>query len=761
MAENNRQSNDPILNFLKMLYRFTYRTIWAIIKLAAIIVKDIIVNTPAVYRQAKKLARWIRDRFSNKPGGIERKEKAALVREMDAAGKVVRVALYITPIEATNNLAKDFLRNHDFARGVPDHTLEMFDISYPKTELDLIREEIADGELRYFDNFHTLDGVEKLSEGSLISEYFKDEQGISPFSELDNEGLFLYDLFMNRQQEYKEKAVWEGLAEKGDYSLEGMLNSISGRSKLTINDFAQVLNNHSSQLDAFLNNENAVVLLDAISHHPEITSMGGMSVDHIASLDPKHIQPINLLVLRLIGKTNKNPALSAKAQRTIRRIQTERDWLDRDKEIFETRYDDKSGSILIQKYAEANCNSVLRAMMATTFIKTLDDRNMSQRSLFEQQVAAFSRTAPVLMAMKQFDEGKLTPVNYTLPFYFGAVQRLADTRHELTTLIEQMSKNGSLVGGDLFGENKQYLEITQKIREYSEAVNLCHHSLEVQTLDIQKMTNIRIAISSGKVTDPDGNIRPDIRDAAGYIASKYMANPAVITRIKEILQDTPLQELCHTLYEPAIQPEVVLPQIQSDHEEMGEHQTQTPLLDSEQEITGEENVQIEQQDYETTGKDLSSAIRTYGIDTIISSPEIIKSFAIKFAENFPDIGSLNHTDYNLAITEALRTPVTTTADSEHLRNLAVCIAGISYGYINADNTAEDLLISSGYSPDEISALPLQTQEEEAAKIAEFWLNRADNRIQQQPSSEIDWGTVALQTAHSSTEELTPKVGFKI
>lgn len=761
MAENNKQSNDPILNFLKMIYRFTYRTLWAIIKLAAIIVKDIIVNTPAVFRQAKKLARWFRDRFSKKPGGIEKMEKAALIREMDAAGKVVRVALYKTPIEATNDLAKDFLRNPDFARGVPDHTLEMFDISYPTTELDLIREEIADGELRYFDNFHTLDGVEKLSEGSLITEYFKNEQEIPPFSELDPEGLFLYDLFMNRQEERKEKAKWEGLAEKGDYSLEGMLNCISGRSKITINDFAQILDNHSDQLDAFLNNENAVVLLDAISHHPEINRMGGMSVDHIASLDPKHSQPINLLVLRLIGKTNKNPALAAKALRTIRRILTERDWLARDKEIFETRYDDQSGRILIQKYDVAECNSVLRAMMATTFIKTLDDRNMSQRSLFEQQVSAFSRTEPVLMAMKQFDEGKLTPGNYTLPLYFGAVQRLADTRHELSTLIEQMSQNGSFVGGDLFGENKQYLDLTQKIQKYTDAVNLCHNSLEVQTLDIQKITNIRIAISSGKVTDPDGNIRPDIRDAASYIASKYMTNPAVITRIEEILQGTPLQELCHTLSEPAMQPEVVLSRMQSESEEMAEDQTQTPLLDNKQEIIEEEEIQIEQQENDTTGKDLSSAIRSYGIDTIISSSEIIKSFAIKFAEYFPEIVQLSHADYNLALTEGLRTPGTATTDPEHLRNLAVCMAGVSCGYINENNTTEELLISTGYSPDEISAMPLQVQKEEAARIADFWLNCADNRIRQQSSSKIDWGTDTLQTAHSSIEEPTPKIGFKI
>lgn len=757
MAENKKQGNDPILNFLYMASRLLLRTLWAVVKLVALIIRDIIVVTPVLYRGAKHLVKSVRKRFLNKPDSTEKKEKAALVREIDAAGRVVRIALYKNSMEATNALAKDFLRIPGYEGGVPEHTLEMFDISYTKAELDHIREDIADGELRNFDVFHTLEGVTKQSEGSLMTEYFKNEQGLPPFSELDAEGLFMYDLFLNRQEEQKEIAAWEAKVDKSEFSLESMLNCIAGRSKISINDFAQILNNHPDQFGTFLNNENALVLLDAISHHPDISRMGGMSVDHIASLDSKHIQPINLLVLRLIGSTQVNPNLADKALRTIKRIQTEADWLPRDKEAFETKYDDKICSELIRKYAASGCNSVLRAMMATTYIKTLDDRNISQRSHFERQVAEFSRTEPAITAMRQFDEGKLTPANYTLPLYFGMIDRVSNLRHELSVLVGQMSQNGLLVNSDLFGENVRYLELTQKIREYSDVMNLCHHSLEVQTLDIQKMTNIRVALSSGRAMGMDGNIRPEIVNAAEWIISKYVSNPAVMARIEEILLDTPLQSLCQTLSEPANQPDMSQTQ---NKEEIKEQQEQAPIiLEEVHEISGEEHQAEQQVDY-ATGKDFASATRSYGIEGITSSTEIIKSFATKFTELFPETEKLEPSDYNQLHAEGLRVPALTTADPEHLRNLAICMAGVSLGYLNANNTTEELLISSGYSPDEIAAMSPQAQKEISADIADFWLACTENKNQTQTPFEINWETGCWQATPQAAEEITPNVGFK-
>ena len=754
MAENKNQSNDPILNLLLKTYRFSLKAIWAILKFSAIILKDIVVGTPVVFKKAKDMVKYLRSRFSNREKAEVPKTKAIFVREKNKAGQIINVALYNNAIEAYKDLGKDFMSAYKTDSVIPDHTIQMFEMSYSEKDLDEIRKEIAEDNLRNYDDFDKLEGVKELHNGDLITEYFKYEQGFAPFSQLDNDGLFMYDIYINRQNELIEIKSWEEKTAKGEFSSEEILNAIEGRANISINDFAEILNNHPKQFSDFLNNEYAVTFLDAIAHYPDISRMGSMNVDVIDSLKIEHIKPINILVLHLISKTEKNPALATKARQVLNRIEVEKEWKAHDKNIFETKYDDNICTALIKRYSDAKCNSVLRAMMGTTYLKTLDDRNISQRGLFQQQVEEFSRTDLVKEVMRQFDEGMLNPKQYNLPLYFGALQRLSSLSNQFSAIRSQMEMQGSYKA-DLFGENEQIIALRREIDKYANVIKQCNQSFEVQTLDTQKIRNIRTAISSGKAIDMEGNIKPEILRAANWILQKYGDNIGVVAQIQEIMEGIPLKmpEYSDTVIveQETVEQDTTKEKVPEKIKESKENDWQHTTSD-EEEITNppvlENNNEVEVEDDKTVGKSLISGIKEWGIETFTSSVEIIKSYANKFIQAYPDISPLNP--------ERLQMGTLSSFDPEHKKNLALCLAGMSLGYVNGDYSADELLTCGGFKQEEINGMSSQELDKTAANIADYWMNAIEGKEQaleineqgvesayamNPPDEEIDWKAV--------------------
>lgn len=743
MADAKKQSNDPYVTGTVKTLTFLGRLLWGItvgaLKVSWDLGTQLYKGTPEAVRKVRNLAKEFRERQTVKK---EAEVKAVLVRESDNAGNVYRVMMYNTQLEATRALNKDFLMNRDGDKGIPDHTLQMYELSYPEKELEEIRKETIDSDLRVFDDIDKLNDAQLLASGNLITEIFKSENDIVPFSDLNTDNLVLYDVFINEHERIKLLSEWNEKIQKENFSLEELIDCIEGRSSVSINNFAQIINNHPEQFTKFLDNEKAVVLLDAISHHPEIYKLGGMNVDKIASLNLEHIRPVNELVLCLIGKTKKNPELAQKANDALARICKEREWETKDRKIFENSYDEKVCSDIIRKYANSGCTSVLRAMMATTYMKTLDERNISQRGIFAQTVSEFDKSPVVSDALHQYELGKLMPESYTLPLYFGAVQRLVELRTEL-------SSNESRYKNDLFTDNEKHEMLTKEIRKYTEILDNFHHSFEVQTLDVQKMKNVRIALSNGRPINVDGTIRPELSKAVSSLIGKHYNNQGVISAFEEILKGTPLVDLCNRQQDSSKFSEIKeWDKTPEELEEIKKQKEQDETANKEKNDLKEQhsdNVSLKsplQQEnnleQSNPARYFAAAIETYGICNLLSSPEFINSFKNEFLIAYPQINCLSASDCMKAKVLWEEIPVFPEMTEDGMKDYACCLAGTSIGYYEDQNTAEELLYAAGFAKETIQCMSPEEQKNKADDIAVHWITLIEERNVNRNENEMNY-----------------------
>lgn len=734
MAGKEKESRDPIQNFLAYSAFISW---WIIKSLLKVIVFDNLKwlwkNTPKALNGALKFGKWIRHQVQKKTIPIAPQIQAFVIREIDDAGNVVKVDLYNNNFDALHNVNDDFLSKRDFSKGVPDHTLQLFETSYNEAELDEVRKIITEGDWRYFYNFESLDGVTELEQSTLMAEKFKQEHDIASFGKIEKGHIFLYDIFKNEQDRLALLAALDEKFERGDFSSQVILDNIEGRTHLSINDFAAIMNKHTEQFKKILNSELAMVLLDAIAHHPEIHRLGGMRVEQIASLQPDQVQPISELVLLLISATEKNPELAEKARCALVSIIAEKEWVNTERSIFENSYDDKECADLINKYTGTGNSRVLHEMMAIVYMKTLDERKISYQGLFSPIVNAFSDTFAVKEILQKYSGGEFKSEAFPLSLYFGAVQRLTQLRVEMST-------SGVRYQNDLFGDNEHKAMLSKEIAKYTDILNRFHNSFEIKNLNIQKVQNIRTAISNGLAMNMDGTVKAEVVDATKWLIQLYSDAPEVIAQFADILKGTALQSLCYTR------------QNNSNFTELNEkfewNMTQEEFRQSRQQVLQEEvldNTVTEEQQNNTVplpgaeivpcteavqddisidnnviGQYYAGAIETYGASSFFNSVDYMKSFADGFFNQYPQIEQLDIADYERAQKEGLKLPDIPESNKDLRELFIINIAGMCEEYNKGNIDRDQLLYSAGYDGKDIKLMPEEDVNEAANKISSFW-----------------------------------------
>lgn len=701
MADNTHRKNDPYATLFRTTLKFLWNVSWGLTKAVVLTSFDVAKWLGGKTPQARAFLLAIAKKIRRVP---PEPVKAMLVRETDSAGNVVRVNLYSDKQGMMTDLGKDFLKDRNLTKGIPDNILETFELTYPEKDLDELRKEIADGDLRKFSDLTMLDGVTEAGKGMLMEETFKYENEIPPFSELTQDHLILYDIFQSGQEHLKLINELNDRAEDGYFSMDQMLDCIEGRAGIDINDFSKVINNHSANFNRFLDSRNAAILLDAIAHHPDIAKIGGFSVDHIASLDIKQVLPVNELVLCLIGETDKDPALAQKALFILNRIKTERTWEAEGREIFEKTFDEGTCVDMIHKYSEAGCNKVIREMMAITYMKTLDERNISQWGKFSQVVSQFNVTPAVKEALQQLDEGILVKEQYNLPLYYGMVERMAEIRQEL-------GGREKWYGGDLFAATEERQQLQEELHKYAGILRDFSHSFEIQNLDVQKIKNVHMALGHGAVLTNTGDIKPEVEKAIRGLVDRHSANLGIIGRFQEILEGTVLQPFCKV-------PEIEYSFIETENQEEYKNENQQSEVQDRPQTINQLFDERQEESITPNSHFYVSAIKEYGMSNFINSPEFIKSFAAEYVKTYPELSLLDKVDFEKAAATGLFPTEIKITDPEIQKYFMVCSTGAALEYHEKLITSDELLLGLGYDSNTLMDIPLEQKEVTSAKVVE-------------------------------------------